>query len=121
MCLIYIDIFPPNLLLVTAKTLILALVLFFSTISFPVFLLTQYLLSYFKPQQQMDFEQISDLMSTVASYYGAKLFQILQCLAKFLSNTFRETTQFLESLKSFRSLFKFLANLSKRSVKVALI
>lgn len=69
----------------------------------------------------MDFEQISDLMSRVASYYGAELSQMLQCLAKFLSNTFRETTQFLESLNSIRSLFKFLANLSKRSAKVALI
>lgn len=46
------------------------------------------------------FKQIFYLISRVASYYGAELFQILQCLTKFLSNTFKETTQFLESLNS---------------------
>lgn len=57
--------------------------------------------------------QIFCLMSRVASYYGTEFFQYLQCLAKFLSDTFRKTCSIL-GITEFFQISTLLVNLSNR-------
>lgn len=88
---IYTHIFPPNLLIATAKAVILVQVFFFNYFfaSFP----PEKFIWKKKPHNNRWIlsNQISYLMSIVASYHGIELFQHLQYLAKLLSNMFRET------------------------------